>query len=130
MHFEFKLASQWQAREIFRCFYPAVDSGDEREIDMLRVTSTTLTSVQRDALAESFAECVPDRAFSMASLQGYLVRHKSNPYEAVQSIRAFVETEKKKQAAAAVASATTELLPRSPRTPGFGNRTFVPPKSH
>ncbi|KAI0820753.1 P-loop containing nucleoside triphosphate hydrolase protein [Trametes gibbosa] len=43
------------------------------------------------ALAERFAEIVPARAFSMATLQGYLMAYKIRPLEAVADAPAWVE---------------------------------------
>lgn len=88
MHFEFTPASSWQAREIFRCFYHASESGNSEK---------SLTVEERDALAASFSAGVPERFLSMASLQGYLVRYKTQPHEAAANIGKFVEAEKRKQ---------------------------------
>ncbi|KAG8950020.1 hypothetical protein FRC04_008099 [Tulasnella sp. 424] len=88
MHFEFTPASSWQAREIFRCFYHASESGNSEK---------SLTVEERDALATSFSAGVPERFLSMASLQGYLVRYKTQPHEAAANIGKFVEAEKRKQ---------------------------------
>ncbi|KAJ7224142.1 P-loop containing nucleoside triphosphate hydrolase protein [Mycena pura] len=71
------------------------------------------------ALAESFAAAIPEREVSMASLQGHLMTHKIRPYEAVNSARAWVESErearlKREQAkqgqAAAVPTASAETV--------------------
>lgn len=88
MHFEFQPASSWQAREIFRCFYLTSDSGASEKM---------LTVEERDSLANSFSAAVPERLLSMASLQGYLVRYKTQPHEAAANIAKFVEAEKRKQ---------------------------------
>ncbi|KAJ7603415.1 BCS1 N terminal-domain-containing protein [Roridomyces roridus] len=57
-------------------------------------------------LAARFAENVPEREVSMAALQGYLMTYKVRPYEAVNAVKDWVESErearlKKAQAAAA-----------------------------
>ena len=121
MHFEFKLASQWQAREIFRCFYLAVEAG-ETPVDHAGVetpsSSSTLTESERDALADDFAEAIPDGVLSMASLQGYLVRFKTQPHDAVDNAREFVETERLKRVAK-----TSDV-----RESGTGNKIVVAPK--
>jgi len=37
---------------------------------------------------------MPEREFSMASLQGYLMTYKIRPYEAVKEVSAWVERER------------------------------------
>jgi len=96
MHFEFHHASQWQAREIFRCFYRTADSAVEKLDPSSETSETSLTSQQRDDLAEEFAAGIPEGCLSMASIQGYLVRFKLEPREAAKGVRAFVHTERKK----------------------------------
>ncbi|KAF4569632.1 hypothetical protein EYR40_008610 [Pleurotus pulmonarius] len=48
-------------------------------------------------LAQSFADAVPEREFSMAALQGYLMGYKIRPFEAVRDILGWLEAEKEKQ---------------------------------
>lgn len=53
-----------------------------------------------DELAAQFALAVPERQLSMASLQGFLMTHKTTPFAAVADIGAWVEkeaSEKKRQ---------------------------------
>jgi len=45
-------------------------------------------------LSEKFKENIPDREFSMASLQGYLMMHKGRPYDAIECVEAWVQEEK------------------------------------
>lgn len=45
-------------------------------------------------LAARFSEAIPDREFSMASLQGYLMMYKSRPRQAVQDASSWVEKER------------------------------------
>jgi len=45
-------------------------------------------------LSEKFKEHIPDREFSMASLQGYLMMHKGRPYDAIECVEAWVEEER------------------------------------
>ncbi|EDR13967.1 uncharacterized protein LACBIDRAFT_244188, partial [Laccaria bicolor S238N-H82] len=81
IHIEFKLASKYQAEELYRCFYlPDL----EQEVDGKIVSK----------LAARFAEAMPEREFSMASLQGYLMAYKVRPYEAVSEAPAWVEKER------------------------------------
>ncbi|KIK01466.1 hypothetical protein K443DRAFT_564872 [Laccaria amethystina LaAM-08-1] len=136
IHIEFKLASKYQAEELYRCFYlPDLESevngkvaeddsgystadNDEKittphvteifEAETLplvdeetRIIGTShrarvpkLSSSQVSKLAARFAEAIPEREFSMASLQGYLMAYKIRPYEAVSEAPAWVEKER------------------------------------
>ncbi|KAI0820755.1 hypothetical protein BC628DRAFT_1341378 [Trametes gibbosa] len=158
LHIEFKLASKYQCREMFRRFYlpsdsdgknPAADGedpeqpGDEKDsgygsrsgsVEDLSPTSdaspalasspitpppdpsptgsTTISDSEESStvyvgqahtarapklsrkkaaeLADRFAAMVPNRAFSMATLQGYLMAYKTRPYDAVEEAAAWV----------------------------------------
>ncbi|KAJ7217406.1 P-loop containing nucleoside triphosphate hydrolase protein [Mycena haematopus] len=46
-------------------------------------------------LAVRFAEAIPEKEISMASLQGYLMAYKIRPFEAVVDVKAWVEKERK-----------------------------------
>ncbi len=48
---------------------------------------------QVEKLADAFADVIPEREFSMASLQGYLMTHKLRPVAAVDGAAAWVEKE-------------------------------------
>lgn len=50
-------------------------------------------------MSEKFKDLIPDREFSMASLQGYLMMYKGRPHDALEHVEAWVqeEREKKKQ---------------------------------
>ena len=50
-----------------------------------------------DVLVDRFRELVPEREFSMAALQGYLLVHKHQPYRAVQCAGKWVEEEMAKR---------------------------------
>jgi len=52
---------------------------------------------QLDVLIERFRETIPEREFSMATLQGYLLMHKSQPHRAVECARKWVEEEMAKR---------------------------------
>ncbi|KAJ3811418.1 P-loop containing nucleoside triphosphate hydrolase protein [Lentinula lateritia] len=111
VHIEFKLASKYQARELFLRFFnpgdtPKIvgdnesDSGDSIESADSGYASThdnqlTVHSSFREnkisieklkLLADDFAEAIPEYAFSMAALQGYLMMYKTQPSEAVEQI--------------------------------------------
>ena len=140
LHVEFKLASKYQCRELFRRFY-LPSSGDKDEVDNEKAStdekdsgygspsgsdasaSTPASSSSPSSsdyessaafvgiahscrgprlspkkaaeLADRFAELVPNRAFSMATLQGYLMTYKTRPYDAVDDVVGWVEKKKR-----------------------------------
>ncbi|ETW78673.1 AAA+-type ATPase [Heterobasidion irregulare TC 32-1] len=51
----------------------------------------TLSKRQIERLATQFADTLPDREFSMASLQGYLMSYKIRPVQAVDDVARWVE---------------------------------------
>ena len=50
-----------------------------------------------DVLVERFREAIPEREFSMAALQGYLLMHKTQPRRAVECARKWVGEEMAKR---------------------------------
>ncbi|KAL0570750.1 hypothetical protein V5O48_011216 [Marasmius crinis-equi] len=135
LHIEFKLASKYQASELFARFYnpqeeflEKVEEGEkesEKESDSGyssvdgdadvadssieasekecksedggRWRSPKLSSGRIRALAAKFAEVLPEREYSMAALQGYLMLHKTRPLEAVREFKGWLEKEKADQ---------------------------------
>ena len=100
VHVEFRLASKLQAEQLFKCFYDPSTS--------IRTTATTSLPSQShisydyssddekanlEDLAARFAEIIPDRKLSMASLQGYLMRYKAQPQAAVHNVPHWVDVE-------------------------------------
>ncbi|KAJ7901609.1 P-loop containing nucleoside triphosphate hydrolase protein [Mycena leptocephala] len=147
LHIEFKLASKFQARQLFSRFYlPAqnldtmlkddeeAEEGSEKGSVDSGYNSTVGEEVEEKAppspvesnsgsdvpdsekptyngtshqtrapklkrrqigeLAVRFAESIPEREISMASLQGYLMAYKIRPFEAVAEAKAWVEKER------------------------------------
>ncbi|KAH8077900.1 P-loop containing nucleoside triphosphate hydrolase protein [Cristinia sonorae] len=154
LHIEFKLASKYQAEELFKCFYlPSDDDEDKKQskdlktapvesekslasevqpepsssqppsipssasISTLSSENTTpsvstsplpsldsaanhstrsprLTQDQVLSLAKQFADAIPNRQCSMASLQCYLLMYKTRPVTAVEDAPAWVEQER------------------------------------
>lgn len=119
LHIEFKLASKDQARGLFEAFYspPGApeDALDEKYSDDDDILSTptiqekqqllsqslrsaTLPRAKSRLLATQFAEAIPERELSMASLQGYLMMYMVRPYDAAKHATAWVEKEKVERA--------------------------------
>ncbi|KAF5331372.1 hypothetical protein D9611_011898 [Ephemerocybe angulata] len=59
-------------------------------------------------LAKTFADGVPEEEFSVASLQGYLLKHKSNPHLAASTIHDWVSSERTLRATMAKEKAARE----------------------
>ncbi|KAI0927985.1 hypothetical protein AcV7_009314 [Taiwanofungus camphoratus] len=121
VHVEFKLASRYQARELFTRFYMPCDDGaddtqeghetakngsardppapsvEKRLIDLDPSSPSTdaspLSYERTWKLAAQFADAVPECEFSMASLQGYLMMFKTCPSQAASEVSAWVEKE-------------------------------------
>jgi chaperone BCS1 len=121
IHIEFRLASHYQARELYKRFYfpdapDEVTMNDEASSDSGYVTPTTdasdpigpdeppkyngtthsarapkLSKKKIEQLAEQFAARIPERELSMASLQGYLMSYKTRPFQAVDDVERWVE---------------------------------------
>ena len=126
VHVEFKLASQYQAGGLFKRFYmpdetvtveDIPDDGEsdkdsgyatppkEKLVDVeLPEGEELLPSHQKELgladlvlMSEKFKECIPDREFSVAALQGYLMMHKGRPHDAMEHVEAWVQEEKAKK---------------------------------
>jgi chaperone BCS1 len=128
LHVEFKLASKYQARELFKCFYMPIegpqnvgekaegvqDSGyatpaTEKLVDVDLPAEEKAAFVgyshQRKApklsiaqvvdLAQQFADVIPERELSMATLQGYLMAYKVRPFDAVLCADKWIADQKK-----------------------------------
>ena len=121
---EFKLASQYQAGELFKRFYlptphtstaqwqsckdpatsnpsyePSVEVQDQplTAFARRRKHNVEVSTEQLDVLVERFREAIPERKFSMAALQGYLLMHKTQPYRAAECVRKWAEDEMAKR---------------------------------
>ncbi|KAL1743784.1 P-loop containing nucleoside triphosphate hydrolase protein [Schizophyllum fasciatum] len=86
---EFKNGSRPQAADFFRAFFDLPPS-DVRNL----WAPTTLPLAELDRLAEIFAAHLPEHEFSIADLQGYLLRHKSQPQRAARGLTEWVKEER------------------------------------
>jgi chaperone BCS1 len=73
---EYRHATRWQAKELFRLFYRP-DPGAKKE--------------PVDEYAEAFADSIPPGQFSIAQLQGYLIQHKGYSERAAKEVSKWVE---------------------------------------
>jgi len=136
LHVEFRLASRYQANELYKHFYipntseaegasteEEEDDNDPVPTDSGYVTPTKegsspapaspksvvhdappnyrgtthstrapkLSRKQIEHLAERFASQIPEREFSMASLQGYLMSYKTRAFQAVGDVEQWIK---------------------------------------
>ena len=139
VHVEFKLASRFQARELFRAFYLPPSDDDEDDAKEKTPTTSTSTSVDRGLidpghrpthgirtphlsraqltdLAQQFGDTLPEREFSMASLQGYLMTYKTRPFEAVEAFDEWIQKERADRLEKARTPSSSVGPARSPAT--------------
>ncbi|KJA14674.1 hypothetical protein HYPSUDRAFT_208504 [Hypholoma sublateritium FD-334 SS-4] len=108
IHIEFKLASRYQARELYRCsaslirtsastndspIEPVIFSGSSHCARAPKLSHRKIAS-----LADTFTSSIPEREFSMAALQGYLMAYKVRPFDAVKDVVTWVEKEQAERA--------------------------------
>ncbi|CAE6498042.1 unnamed protein product [Rhizoctonia solani] len=79
---EYCHATQWQAEQLFRLFYPLEPKAEKTSLDKH---------------AQEFASAVPPNKLSVAQLQGYLMRYKGNPEQAAKDVGRWIEEELAKQ---------------------------------
>jgi len=65
--------------------------------ELLPSPQKELGLVELALLSEKFKECIPDREFSVAALQGYLMMHKGRPHDAIEFVDGWVQEEKVKR---------------------------------
>lgn len=85
VHIRFELPSQEELRDLFLSMYSEVYqnaqfSPSETETEVAKLTE----------LAVRFAECLPEKRFSIAEVQGFLLRYKRRPDEANANIEKWV----------------------------------------
>ena len=85
---EFKLASQRQAGELFKKFYPPTPRTSPHEDPT--TSEDGAASEELDVLAGQFKELIPEEVFSIDALLGYLMMHKDQPRRAVDGAGKWV----------------------------------------
>ncbi|CUA70593.1 putative mitochondrial chaperone BCS1-A [Rhizoctonia solani] len=79
---EYSHSTQWQAEQLFRLFYPLDPEAEKTSLD---------------EYARKFASAIPSQKFSVAQLQGFLMRYKGQPEQAAKDIGQWIEEEVAKQ---------------------------------
>ncbi|KZT53402.1 P-loop containing nucleoside triphosphate hydrolase protein [Calocera cornea HHB12733] len=113
---DFKNATKWQAEELFKNFFPyegkKQEEGSDATVQTLSLRPPTsrkksncsthraplLTEAEMTDLAKQFSDRVPDGEMSVAALQGYLLKNKTRPREAIEEVEAWVKTERETKA--------------------------------
>lgn len=114
----FANATKWQAEGIFKCFFPCkpAASSTSTEIGTAGATDVAQDASQKNLpgskrkaskhsipllseeeiakLAKAFGEAIPDNELSVASLQGYLLKNKTRPTQAVEEVGEWIKTER------------------------------------
>ncbi|KIY49946.1 P-loop containing nucleoside triphosphate hydrolase protein, partial [Fistulina hepatica ATCC 64428] len=101
VHLEFKMASKYQARELFLLRMPLVEAKGLLSSELspligsldvqLEASSPEWMSNDAECLAKQFASAIPERMFSMAALQGYLLQHIGSPHVAAHGVGEWVD---------------------------------------
>ncbi|OSX64379.1 hypothetical protein POSPLADRAFT_1045450 [Postia placenta MAD-698-R-SB12] len=94
VHYEFKLASKSQITALFTLFFDDLGSENSAKEKIERGDLTKL--------AVQFSDAIPEHMFSMAELQGYLMRYKAQPYEAAAEAFQWAECELERKDAPAI----------------------------
>ena len=76
---------------------PSVQDQPLAAVVRRRKGDTKISLEELDILVERFKGSIPERGFSMAALQGYLLLHKNKPYRAVEQAGSWVEEETAKR---------------------------------
>ncbi|CAE6440341.1 unnamed protein product [Rhizoctonia solani] len=75
---EYSHATRWQSEQLFRLFYPLEPDSEKGSLD---------------SYAEEYTAAIPPGKFSIAQLQGHLMRYKGQPEHAAKSVKGWVEGE-------------------------------------
>ncbi|KAG9025880.1 hypothetical protein FRB95_009655 [Tulasnella sp. JGI-2019a] len=66
-------------------------TGTDFTVDTTPILPPRLSREEVDSLASRFADAVPPNVYTVAELQGYLLTRKTQPYEAVDGVRKWME---------------------------------------
>jgi chaperone BCS1 len=86
LQLEFPLATTDQAIRLFKHFFGEFRSAPDGAASDIRETQQEIAE-----MANQFGAVIPDSKFSMALIQGYLMRFRRSPKTAVEKVHEFVE---------------------------------------
>lgn len=125
----FTHATHSQAKDLYKNFYPTLEidididtTSSEKQVNTFTSTST----MDLDNLAEKFANTIvvpkefisedtPQKVFSMAALQAYLLTHVDAPLEAVEGVEDWAEAYTEDHVARKVVTAADTVLIAPPK---------------
>ena len=95
---QFSYASRMQAEEIFRRMYTTSEAGSGVVVEGKGgVEETKGEAEELVMLAKKFAEALPEKEYSPADLQDYLLVHKKDPKGAVEELGAWMEKQREEK---------------------------------
>jgi len=119
IHLEFKNATRWQAKELFKAFFPPSDSVKNAEPsdvilpylkavkgDPDEYVEAYLEVDEAECLSEEFAAVVPEEMYAVANIQGHFLRLKDKPWDAVAKVGEWLAEEALLKKASAVPEQT------------------------
>ncbi|KAF7303960.1 Mitochondrial chaperone BCS1 [Mycena indigotica] len=83
MQIKYNLATAEQLQDVFHRFYP---SADKTGPDLPKMAFRPGPGIDVDALAEAFAQAIPQGKYSLAQIQGFLLGFKQDPAGAVRDV--------------------------------------------
>ncbi|KAL4938915.1 P-loop containing nucleoside triphosphate hydrolase protein [Aspergillus oleicola] len=89
LHIRFQLPSREELRELFLSLYR--DAPAKGLHDANQEKKEQLQKERLDDLAERFSKGLPENRFSVAEVQGFLLRYKRQPEEACENIDSWIE---------------------------------------
>ncbi|KAL4958116.1 P-loop containing nucleoside triphosphate hydrolase protein [Aspergillus filifer] len=89
LHIRFQLPSPAELRELFLSIYS--DAPHRGLHDISQEKKEKIQKERLDGLADTFAKSLPENRFSVAEVQGFLLRYKQHPEEACENVGSWVE---------------------------------------
>nr|GAT56965.1 mitochondrial chaperone BCS1 [Mycena chlorophos] len=90
----YSLATAEQLKDAFHRFYPCDTGSPAGAFKSTSGACTQLARSEVEQLALEFAAAIPQDAYSVAQIQGYLLGYKKDPFGAVAHVAAWVESQR------------------------------------
>ncbi|KAL3483429.1 P-loop containing nucleoside triphosphate hydrolase protein [Aspergillus germanicus] len=103
LHIRFELPSHEELRSLFLSIYrdtpldvgssesPVGTDKDNEKIRVVKKKENLPTGAELETLADTFSKRIPQGRFSVAEVQGFLLRYKRQPHEASEKVGEWVE---------------------------------------